>query len=571
MKRIIIALILFVLPLAASAQWSTDPLVNLSIADRPSEQVVPKIAATGDGGCFVGWYDLASGNYDIYLQRLDMEGQELWAHNGIAVSAHPQNSWIVDWDLIADGAGGAVLTFVDIRAGGDWDVYAYRVAADGGMLWGSDGIAVSVNADFEADPKVTRTTGGDFVVVWSRSPNVGDGSVMMQRIAPDGTVLLAAGGVPIATETGRDPGFPDLVSDGADGAIVCWLRDIATYSSPRHLRAERFDASGASVWGAPVSVYSAASLPMGYSPEILPDDAGGALLLWHAYVGGIYNSFVQRLDAAGAQLWTPGGVSVSTLGGMYHISPTFSFDSATGDTYVFWDERNTAQSAWGIFGQRFDATGSRLWGASGQSFLPTNSLYKGFLSALPAPGGAMLFWIDEPSGYGSDRVRGFRTDDSGAWTWGPAPIDVATTPSIKGRLPVASASDGRALLIWEDDRAGTVDVYGQAVNTDGSLGDLTGLPGAPVALASLAAYPNPFNPTTTLRVDLKTAQNVELSIHDANGRLIANLLHEDMPAGSRNLRWDGRNMNGATLPSGLYLARLRAEEGLLTEKLLLLK
>ena len=64
MRRIalLLALVLVALPLAAHAQWSDDPLVNLAIADRPSEQVVPKIAATADGGCYVAWFDLASGN-----------------------------------------------------------------------------------------------------------------------------------------------------------------------------------------------------------------------------------------------------------------------------------------------------------------------------------------------------------------------------------------------------------------------------------------------------------------------------------------------------------------------------
>ena len=567
MRRIVVALALLALPFAASAQWSADPLVNLSIADRASEQVVPKIAATGDGGCLVAWHDLASGNYDIYLQRLDVEGQEMWAHNGIAVSTHPQNSWIVDWDLIADGAGGAVLTFVDIRAGGDWDVYAYRVAADGSMLWGADGIAISDNADFEVDPKVTRTSDGDFVVIWANMPDVGDGAIMMQRIAPDGTLELAAGGIPVAGDPGESPGFCDLVSDGAGGVIACWVRDISVYLSPRHLRAERFDAAGASAWGAPVVVYDTVSLPIAYQPEILPDAAGGALLLWHAYTGGIYHSFVQRLDAAGSELWTAGGMSVSTLPGMYHISPTFSFDIATGDTYVFWDERNTAQSAWGIFGQRFDAAGNRLWGASGMSFLPTDGLYKSFLRALPAPGGAMLFWIDEPSGYGSDRVRGFRTDDAGAWTWGAAPIGVATTPSIKGRLPVASASDGRALLIWEDDRAGTVDVYGQAVNQDGSLGDLTGLPVALALTASLAAHPNPFNPSCKLAFSLPESGHVSLKVFTVGGREVATLVDGEHRSGDAQATW-----NAEGLPSGVYLAKLELDgRTAATERLVLLK
>ena len=572
MRVFLTLLVLAVLPAAALAVWSADPQVNLAIADRPNDQVVPKIAARADGGCYVGWFDLASGNYDVYLQRLDAAGNEQWAHNGILVSDHTQDTWITDWDLIADSEGGAVLVFSDIRAGGDLDVYAYRFSPAGDPLWGADGIPISVDADFDPTPRVTETADGDFVVVWGKSSDTADGKIMMQRIAPDGTLRFAAGALAVAGEAGEDPGFPALVPAGAADVIVCWVRDISTYMSPRHLRAERFDASGASAWDGPVVVYDETVLPIAYQPEILPDGAGGAILLWHRYLGGVYNSAVQRLDAAGNELWPHQGLVVSTLAGMYHISPTFSFDGDSGDTYVFWDERNTAQSAWGIGGQRFDATGNRLWGASGRIFLPTSSLYLWALRALPAAGGALLFWIDEPGGYGADRVRGFRVDDMGNWLWGTEPVGVATLLSGKSRLPVAAAPDGTALLIWEDDRGGTVDVYGQNVRPDGTLGgDLTAAPALPAPAATLSAWPNPFNPSTALRLSLAAPGRARLSIHDAQGRELRLLLDAELPAGAREFIWDGRDNWGRSLPSAVYFARLSTPAGALADKLILIK
>jgi hypothetical protein len=431
---------------------------------------------------------------------------------------------------------------------------------------------VSVDADFDPSPRVTETADGDFVVVWGKSPVAGDGKIMMQRIAADGSLLLPAGGLAVAGDAGEDPGFPIPVPAGADGVIVCWVRDISSYMSPRHLRADRFDAAGASTWGGPTVVYDETVLPIAYWPEILPDGAGGALLLWHRYLGGVYNSAVQHLDANGNELWPHQGLVVSTLGGMYHISPTFTFDEASGDTYVFWDERNTNQSAWGISGQRFDAAGSRLWGASGRSFLPTSSLYLYHLRALPAAGGALLFWIDEPGGFGNARVRGFRVDTAGNWLWGAEPLGVSTLLSGKSRLPAAVAPDGTALLVWEDDRAGTVDVYGQNVRADGTLGgDLTAAPSTPVPAASLAAWPNPFNPSTALRLSLAAPATVRLSIHDAQGRLLRVLADGELPAGETTLRWDGRDGRGAPLPTGLYFAHLGAGREAITRKLLLLK
>ena len=65
---------------AALAQWPSDPTQNLLLADHSSRQIVPRITSTPDGGSYVGWFDMASGNYDLYLQRLDADGVEQWSH-----------------------------------------------------------------------------------------------------------------------------------------------------------------------------------------------------------------------------------------------------------------------------------------------------------------------------------------------------------------------------------------------------------------------------------------------------------------------------------------------------------
>lgn len=152
-----------------SAQWNNDPLQNLAVADTSGEQVLPKIQPTSDGGCYISWFDSRSGNYDVYLQRLNARGEIQWAPKGLLVSNHPQQSWLVDYDLAVDPDDNALLVFADIRNGGssDLDVFAYKIAPDGSFLWGPDGIGLSdvSSSDFEAAPKVAAT-GGD----WWRSP-----------------------------------------------------------------------------------------------------------------------------------------------------------------------------------------------------------------------------------------------------------------------------------------------------------------------------------------------------------------------------------------------------------------
>ena len=85
-------------------------------------------------------------------------------------------------------------------------------------------------------------------------------------------------------------------------------------------------------------------------------------------------------------------------------------------------------------------------------------------------------------------------------------------------------------------------------------------------------FPNPFNPTTTLRYRLAHEGRVDLDILDARGRHVCSLLAgTTQTAGAHEVLWNGRDAAGQSMPSGLYQARLRAgglEDGL---KLLLLK
>ncbi|MEZ4397645.1 MAG: right-handed parallel beta-helix repeat-containing protein [Candidatus Krumholzibacteriia bacterium] len=81
----------------------------------------------------------------------------------------------------------------------------------------------------------------------------------------------------------------------------------------------------------------------------------------------------------------------------------------------------------------------------------------------------------------------------------------------------------------------------------------------PVATALFQNHPNPFNPTTTLRFDLKTAGPVRLEIFDLKGARVATLLDGPLPAGHQQVTWRGTDDAGHPQASGVYLYRLEAD------------
>jgi len=87
----------------------------------------------------------------------------------------------------------------------------------------------------------------------------------------------------------------------------------------------------------------------------------------------------------------------------------------------------------------------------------------------------------------------------------------------------------------------------------------------------ISASPNPFNPSTVIRYSLPASRNVELVIHDVAGRLVSTLVNGNVPAGLHFARWNGRDQAGNPAYSGVYFARLKAGDKVVTRKITLVR
>ena len=96
---------------------------------------------------------------------------------------------------------------------------------------------------------------------------------------------------------------------------------------------------------------------------------------------------------------------------------------------------------------------------------------------------------------------------------------------------------------------------------------------APEALAYhlQGNVPNPFNPATTIRYELREAGPVSLRVYDIAGQLVRELVSGMQPAGTYQALWDGRNSGGRMVSSGVYLYELRAGDYMSVKKMLLMK
>ncbi len=111
-----------------------------------------------------------------------------------------------------------------------------------------------------------------------------------------------------------------------------------------------------------------------------------------------------------------------------------------------------------------------------------------------------------------------------------------------------------------------VDLQGNRSEHRERMASAMALSAAVPAEYTLNAYPNPFNPTTTISFSLKEAGEVRVAVYDVSGRLVRELVHQTMNAGEHRVAFDAGD-----LPTGVYLVRLESAGFTRTEKVVLLK
>ena len=460
------ALSLIVLPLTLLSQWSTNPAVNNAICNLPGDQALPKIATCSNGDTYIGYYSNESGNYNMRLQRLDSQGNILWAANGILISDHPQETWLTDWDMTCDGSNYAILAFNDIRIGTTWNIVAYRIAPDGSFSWGANGIQLSSNTATNAAPKVAVTAAGNTVVAW-QSDNV----TIIQKISSAGVLQWGANGITLSG-TPRIT-WPQLLPVGTDDVILKYFEDIGPVNAPtRHVLAQRYNGSGSPVWATPATVSNAGGISAW--TQIFPfinDGSDGFYIAWHDDRDNNQraSTFVQHVSSSGVVLFTANGVEASGLSSMNHYYPQLALPSGSTDIFVFWNEMNNNQDQWGLSGQKISSSGSLLWGSNGMTFIGVSTTDVYPIAARRTPTDMVLFYEQYFNSVNS-AIKAMRISTTGSFVWSPSSVTMCSVNSEKVHDVVNEFANNQWIASWEDNRNGNSDIYAQNISLAGTLG-----------------------------------------------------------------------------------------------------
>ena len=579
----LITIFLFI-PIIANSQWTSNTSLNTVVCDTTNDQVLPKIARTSDGGCYIGWFDSRSSGYAVYIQKLDANGNRLFAPGGLLISNNPQSSSLVDWDLAVDDSNCCVLAFTDTRVTSNINPYAYRISPTGQFLWGANGITLTDSANvFQPNPKVIVTSDGNFIIAWQ----YGTYNIGVQKLNKAGAKLW--GSIPMIVQgnisIGEKFNYPCGIPSDNGSIILYWCGYTGTFINPSNykLYTQKFSSTGTRLWSSTQdTIYNLGSVQGTYNPTIYSDGNNGAVYVWQDYRTGNTNCNVQRKSSTGTLLFPVNGSQVASTGYvMLRFEPHAAFMPSTGETYVFWQQKNSLQSIIGVYGQKFSSTGTRLWADSGVAFKPLDANSFASLSATSKDSNVYVYYMEIVTANNNGLAKAFKTDRNGNLGWGGLILTPGAYSASKGRMSTTMNPAGMSILAWSDNRNDGGGIYAQNINLNGTFGTLTGITPIgtinPTQFVLYQNYPNPFNPKTKIKfnipVDPLSFPNasignpyVSMKIYDITGREIQTLVNEQLQAGIYEVTFDGENFS-----SGIYFYKLSAGEFSDIKKMILIK
>ncbi|MBU0741638.1 hypothetical protein KJ554_04705 [bacterium] len=470
------------------ALWTPD---GIPVYTGEYDQSEPQIVTDGLGGAIIVWfYQHPVLDPFLHAQRIDANGTLLWGSSGITVSLDYATG--DDLQLIADGAGGAVMTWVDKRNGaGNYDIYAQRIAADGTVSWAPEGVAVCTAADNQYDPVLTTDGAGGAIIAWEDRRNA-DSRIYAQRVGSDGTVQWTTNGSSMSS--GLASSYePQIVSDGEGGAVMVFTGDN---NGDLDIFGQRVASNGGVLWEIENPVCVATDDQT--IPRLVTNGAGCYIVVWSDDRVGDNDIYAGRVDPAwGDPGWSIQGTPICTAAGSqfdHRIVP-----DGSGGAFITWTDYRDMDVK--IYAQRIDAYGMIQWASDGLivSSAPLYTMYARLVA--DSPGSVAMVWYDY-RGYSID-LWAQRLDTNGDWGH-PAPL-------IRSVRDVPGDQGGVVNLAWDasdyDPMPARITTYSiwRALSADEA-----------VAKASDGAVVDPVVGLPKLRVDTYAGKSYYWSLVDTH-------------------------------------------------------
>ncbi|RHW24351.1 hypothetical protein D0Z08_24885 [Nocardioides immobilis] len=401
-------------PALAGPAAAAETRVNTHTSFDQSES---DIAMDADGDHVIAWTSHVQdgSGTGVYAQRYSAAGIPQGPETLVpTTTVSPQ----YEPSVAMDADGDYVIAWTShVQDGSGTGVYAQRYSA-AGIPQGPETLVPTTTVDSQHEPSVAMDADGDYVIAWTSLGQDGSGyGVYAQRYDSAGTPQGTETRINTTTFSGqRDP----EVALDADGDYV-----IAWTSSDQ-------DAGGYGIYGIYAQRYSSTGTPQGtetlvntttnygqFEPSIAMGTEGRYVIAWTSTEqdGSSFGVYAQRYSAGGTPQGAETPVNTTTANGQ--SDPQVAMDAA-GNFVIAWTSLHQDGSDFGVYSQRFVATGApqgqetRVTATTaGSQYLPS--------AAMDADGDYVVTWSSvEQDSYQDVFARRFR---------GPETVDLALSQS----------------------------------------------------------------------------------------------------------------------------------------------
>jgi flagellar hook capping protein FlgD len=536
----------------AFAAWSSDPAVNLPVITGPGDQRIPAAVGDGSGGALVACYESALGRMVVLHILASGDMDPAWPVSGRTAGA---STMPYDWTpptIVSDGAGGAIVGFVNTQLDGRWHPIANRVLESGSIdpTWAGDGQPLCLATFSQQLPSAQPDLAGGAIVVWEDFRGGATGyDIYGARALANGAVDPTSPypGLLVCAANGDQKG-PQTVPDGSGGAIAFWT-DYRTGGSGQ-IYCQHILSSGAvdPAWPANGSLVYVNSR---IAPTPVADGSGGAFVACNS--GRVFVFHVLSNGAADPA-WPADGVAI-TPSSVVTNSGKSSVSDLAGGMFVVWADNS------GLRVRVQHVLGSGIvdpsWPAGGREVpgsLVGNT--QATVAVSDGGGGVIITWSDNRVNAWDLYAQHVRADGTLDPAFPPGGRQVSTVPGTQHAPTLVPAASG-AIAIWEDYRSGTSwDIYAQLISMSATVAVEPAHRSAITRLNRVT--PNPARSSATLSWSLAGVTNMRLVILDVAGRRVREIESGWIDRGDHTRTWDLVDDAGRRVSPGLYFARLDA-------------
>lgn len=200
-----------------NAVWAGEIKINSDATTAVQSR--PKIKRDFRENIFYAWYDARNGNDDIFAQKYDPNGSRLWASD-VKINSDTGSFSHRNPDFTTSTDDFLYFVWQDDRAG-NYDIYSQKYDPQGNKIWPND---VKINSDtgsaVQEYPVIAEDRSGDFYIVWQDTRN-GTSDIYMQKINSDGVKQIGFD-VRINSTLTLEQENPDIYINKNGYLVVVW-------------------------------------------------------------------------------------------------------------------------------------------------------------------------------------------------------------------------------------------------------------------------------------------------------------------------------------------------------------